>query len=557
MRFRDIVFPEGGKVRNTLRDVNKKIKVVLKAPEESKDTTYWKIMERLEPKPKELKNQKKTKFKIQPKISIVVIDSENATLKNKRTLLKSIKKQTYSNWEICNLNKLDVNKINNIVTGDYITIIGTNDILPRFCLYEFVKAINQCPKMELIYSDADHFIKNLQNRIQPEFKPDFSMDLLRCNNYIYNMFLAKKELLKKIDDSKSIYDLIFRLCEKTDQIGHIQKVLYHSRIDEIQNKIDSKEDIEAIEAHLQRVNLKGQAKETTIDGIYDVKYEVIGAPKVTILIPNKDEKETLQTCINSILNKTTYENFEIAIIENNSTSKEIFDYYNELEQNDKIQILKYPKKEFNYSKIINYGVKNTDGEFIIQLNNDTELITKNWIEKMIGYAQRKEVGAVGVRLYYPDMSLQHGGVVLGLGGVAGHRFLYLPKDKHANFNLEMKTSDLVAVTAACIASRREVYEKVGYMNEDLAVAFNDVDFCLKIREAGLKIIYNPFVEILHYESKTRGKENSPEKQQRFSDEIDTFMRKWGGTVGKGDPYYNKNFYIPEMEVEENTIQTTI
>lgn len=270
------------------------------------------------------------------------------------------------------------------------------------------------------------------------------------------------------------------------------------------------------------------------------------------MIPNKDGVDILQKCIESVLEKTTYENYEIAIIENNSTEEETFEYYKELEKNPKIKILRYPDKGFNYSRIINFGARNCDGEFLIQLNNDTELITPNWLEKMIGFCQREDVGAVGVALYYPDGSYQHAGVIVGLGGIAGNRFKDIPKDGHGYWAQESRIENLSSVTAACIMTKKSIYEEVGYMNEILQVAFNDVDFCLKIRETGKLIVYNPFVEFWHYESKTRGTENSPEKVKRFQGEIDTFAKDWKKFLEKGDPYYNKNL---SLDTERYDIKT--
>lgn len=557
MRLRDVLFPEGGKIRNLLRDSNKKIKTVIygKVPEDSKETTYWKIMERLEPGPRELKEQSKKSFKIAPKISFIIITNRNKS-NNKKALLTNIKKQTYKNFEILEKDELDIKEIVKFASGEYITFIYQEDLIARAYLYEFVNYINTNPKVQMIYTDEDSFEKNLRNRMQPIFKPDFSIDLLRGNNYIRNGVIYNKKILEKIEECKNEYDLLLRVTEITNQIGHIQKVLYHSRkLNEQEELVTTEKDI--IKAHLNRIGLEAQVNQTTEKDIFDIQYNVKENPKVTILIPNKDQKETLKTCIEAITNKTTYSNYEIAIIENNSSTQEIFEYYKELEKNNRIKIIYYPEKEFNYSKIINYGAKNTDGEYIVQLNNDTELITNNWLEKMLGYCQRQDVGAVGARLYYSDMSLQHGGVVIGLGGVAGHRFLYLEKNEHAHYKLEMKISDVSCVTGACMMAKRETYKEVGYMNEDLAVAFNDVDFCLKIRKKGLLVVYNPFVELIHYESKTRGKENSPEKQERFKNEIESFMKIWDKTVVKGDPYYNKHLSIPEIEIEENRIQSTI
>ena len=279
-----------------------------------------------------------------------------------------------------------------------------------------------------------------------------------------------------------------------------------------------------------------------IPGVYEIEYDVIGNPKVNILIPNKDGIKFLKKCVNSILEKTTYKNYEIDIIENNSEEKETFEYYEELKKNDKIKILTYPEKGFNYSKIINYGVKNVDGEFVMQLNNDTELLTPNWLEKFIGYAQREDVGAVGARLYYGDKSIQHAGIAYGICGLAANLMPGVPYGSHGYFGRECLTQNLSAVTGACLFSKRSIYEEVGYMEEELfKVAFNDVDFCLKIREKGYLIVYNPYIELMHYESKTRGYENTPEKQERFERECNNFKTKWKDLLSKPDPYLNINF----------------
>ena len=260
-------------------------------------------------------------------------------------------------------------------------------------------------------------------------------------------------------------------------------------------------------------------------------------------------------CIKSILDLTTYKNYEIDIVENNSENDETFEYYKELEKNEKIKILYYPEKGFNYSKIINYGVKNVDGDYVIQLNNDTKLLTPEWLEEMLGFAQREDVGAVGVKMYYPDDTIQHAGLAIGVNIVAAHMFRGLPKGQHGYFARESSIQDMSAVTAACIMTKREIYEQVGYMDEKFAVAFNDVDFCLKIRELGKLIVYNPFIEFTHYESKTRGDENTPEKKKRFEGEIKLFLKKWDKFLEKGDPYFNRNFdkFSDQFEVRTEKI----
>lgn len=560
-------------------------KIITKDPvRDSERANYQEWIRQNEPNEEELKAQRNHKFKIEPKISIVV-PMYNTKEEFFKDLVNCLKNQTYSNWELCladgspktneNLKKYyedderikykllesnegisgNTNEALKMVTGDYIGLLDHDDAIPIFALYEIVKCINENPEVEFIYTDEDKIENTLENRCDPHFKPDFAPDTLSANNYITHFVIMKKELMvDKIGGFRDEYngaqdfDLVLRASELTKNIVHISKVLYHWRVhNESTAKVaDAKPYAyeagkRAAQDHITRMGRKGTADfGNDIPGVYEIEYDVIGNPKVNILIPNKDGIKFLKKCVNSILEKTTYKNYEIDIIENNSEEKETFEYYEELKKNDKIKILTYPEKGFNYSKIINYGVKNVDGEFVMQLNNDTELLTPNWLELMVGFAQRKDVGGVGVKMYYPDETIQHAGVIVGLGGVAGHRFKNLPKDGHAYFAKESMIEDLSAVTAACIMNSRKVYEDVDFMDEKFAVAFNDVDFCLKIREKGYLIVYNPYIEFIHYESKSRGYENTPEKIKRFQGEIKRFRDKWGDFVENGDPYYNKN-----------------
>jgi len=540
-----------------------------------------------EVKPNELKQQLDKKFEIQPKISIIV-PMYNTKEKFFKELINSVLEQTYSNWELCfadgspkineNLKKYyenderikykflnsnkgiseNSNEAIKLATGDYIALLDHDDLLAPYALYEVVKMINKYPDVEFIYSDEDKIDQN-GNRSEGYFKPDFAPDTLRSQNYICHFSIFKKELMEKLGgfnsefDGAQDYDIFLRMSEitKPENIKHISRILYHWRIHkESTAKLNSNaknyafdKGINALEEHLKRVGLKGKVTPGCINGIYRIDYEVEGEPKVSIVIPNKDGKNILEVCINSVLEKTTYKNYEIVIVENNSETEEIFEYYKELEKNEKIKVVKYPHKGFNYSGIINYGVKNSTGDYIIQLNNDTELLTSNWLELMLGFCQREDVGAVGVKLYYPDETIQHAGITVGVGGVAGNRFKNIAKDGHAYFSKESMIENLSAVTAACIMTPKKIYEEVGYMDETLEVAFNDVDFCLKIREKDYLIVYNPFVEFVHYESKSRGLEDTPEKKKRFKNEIDYFMTKWQEFLYEGDPYYNINLSL--------------
>lgn len=551
----------------------------------SKNKRYTIWIQNNEPTLEELEKQKQEKFKIEPKISLIV-PMYNTPIKYFEELVESLINQTYGNWELCladgsmqkneqlqeiikkdnrikykflNENKGIAGNTNSAIqmaTGDYIALLDHDDLIPVFCLYELVKTINKNPEVEFIYTDEDKISGDENRRYDPHFKPDFSIDTLRSNNYITHLAVFKKELMNKLEGFRDEYngaqdfDIILRMAENTNKIVHIPKILYHWRVHEDSTAMISaakpyayEAGKKAVEDHLKRQGLKAKVTHGgDMHGVYQVEYEIEGNPKVSILIPNKDSVKLLKNCINSILKLTTYSNYEIIIIENNSEKKKTFKYYKELEKIEKVKIINYPEKGFNYSKIINFGVKNVNGEYVVQLNSDTKLLTPNWLEKFIGYAERKDIGAVGARLYYKDKSIQHAGISIGICGLAANLFVNTPKGVHAYLGRECTTRNVSAVTGACLFSRKSVYEEVGYMDEEkFAVAFNDVDFCLKLREKGYLIVYNPYIEFMHYESKTRGYEVTEEKKARFEKESNNFKNKWKEMLKKTDPYSNINF----------------
>lgn len=572
-----------------LKTLEKVFKRLLHIKENRKtNQEQYKIwMENNNPKQGELEFQRNFKFEYKPKISIVVpmYNTDEIFFKE---LVESLEKQTYSNWELCladgseekkeNLKKYyegkenikykllnsnkgiseNTNEAIKLATGDFIGFLDHDDLLSQDCLYEVAKTINKIKNVDFIYTDEDK-IDEQGERFEPYFKPDFSPETLECNNYITHFVVVKKDLLKKVGNLNSKFngaqdfDFVLRATEKANKVCHISKVLYHWRVHKSStaNVADAKPyayeaGIRVIEEHLKRAGKKAKVEYgQDVPGIYKVNFEVKGNPKVSILIPNKDNINLLKSCIESILKLTTYENFEITIIENNSTEPETFEYYKEISQNTKIKILEYNiNKEFNYSSLINFGVQNSDGDFILQLNNDTKLLTKDWLELFIGYAQNKEIGAIGARLYYEDKTIQHAGIAIGLSGIAGNLLVNLPYGKHAYFGREAAIRNVSAVTGACLFCRRELYEEVCFMDEiDFKVAFNDVDFCLKLLEKGYRNIYNPYIELIHYESKTRGYEYTKEQEERFNKESNNFKEKWKKFIEKGDPYYNKNFSL--------------
>lgn len=577
-------------IKKCISKVFSKLKHILKNKKLNTMDDYNKWIYYNEPNEKQLEEQQKTKFKIEPKISLIV-PMYNTDEKYFEELVEAMINQTYSNWELCladgsekqreSIKKIcdkdkrikykflnsnngiseNTNEALKLATGDYIGLLDHDDLLPKFALYEVVKVINENPEVEFIYSDEDKFT-DIKNRFDPHFKPDFAIDTLRSVNYICHFSVFKKELMNELGGFRSEfngaqdYDIILRMSEKTDKIKHIPKILYHWRVHPGSTSAVTAGEAKpyafeagkrAIEEHYKRLGIEAKVEHGVSLGIYRTIYKVIGNPKVSIIIPNMDHIEELGVCINSILEKTTYSNYEIVIVENNSKKKETFEYYKKLIENEKIKVIYYPENKFNYSKIINFGVKHCNGEYIMQLNNDTELITHNWLEELLGYAQRKDIGAVGVKLYYPDNTIQHDGVIIGIGGVGGHILKNLPKGEKAYFSRESFVQNFSAVTAACIISRREIYEEVGYMDENFEVAFNDLDFCLKVRKAGYLIVTDPFVELIHYESKSRGYEDTPEKIKRFQGEIERFQNKWTDILEKGDPYFNKNFRLDTEE----------
>lgn len=547
---------------------------------------YQKWIAANEPTEEELEEQRNHKFEHNPKISII-IPMYNTPVKFFGELVDSLISQTYTNWELCladgsneeNPELKDIyskdsrikykfigenkgisgntNEALSLATGDFIGLLDHDDILPVFSLYEVVKCINNHPEVDFIYTDEDKFEEVGGKRYDPYFKSDFGPDTLRANNYICHFSVFRKDLMEKLGgfrsdfDGAQDYDILLRMSEIAEHIYHIPKILYHWRVHELSTAKAGahakpyayEAGKKAVQAHIDRLGLKGTVEAGNTLGTYKVNYEVIGNPKVSIIIPNKDYASTLKVCLKSIIKLTTYKNYEIIVVENNSTEDETFEYYKKIDGKDNIKVVYYPEKVFNYSAIINFGVRNCTGDYVIQLNNDTELLTPNWLQEMLGFAQREDVGAVGVKMYYPDRTIQHAGIIVGIGGVAGHVFKNIPKNLHGYFSKDAMIQNLSAVTAACIMTPRKIYDDVGYMDEEFKVAFNDVDFCLKIRETGKLIIYTPYVEFLHYESKSRGYEDTVEKQQRFKGEIDRFYSKWQGFLDKGDPYYNINLRL--------------
>lgn len=440
--------------------------------------------------------------------------------------------------------------------GEFVGLLDHDDLLAPDALYEMAARLEKDEGIDVFYTDEDKVTTDLSEHFQPHLKPDFNLDLLRSNNYICHFFVVRREIAERIGgfrpefNGAQDYDFIFRCTEQAEKIVHIPRILYHWRVhsastaDNPASKMYAYEaGKRAIEGNLERSGVRGVVSLRQDYGFYDVHYPVEGEPLVSLLIPNKDQKETLMHCIRSVLETSTWKNLEILIIENNSEREETFACYRELEKDPRIRILTYPGKTFNYSAINNFGVQQAKGEYLLFLNNDIEVITPDWIEQMLGNCQRPEVGIVGAKLYYPDNTIQHAGIIIGIGGIAGHAFLGLARAKSGYLHKASLQMDYSAVTAACMMMKAEAFRKAGGFEEKLTVAFNDVDLCLRTVEQGWLVVYDPHVEMYHYESKSRGAEDSEEKLRRFQQEIEFMRTRWIRLLKDGDPNYNPNLTL--------------
>lgn len=551
-----------------------------------------------------LEAQKKHKFDYRPLISIAV-PAYQTPVEFLKQMIESLISQTYPEWELCIANASpdneemqrvladysakdsrvrfcnlkenlgiaeNTNRAFSMAKGEFMGLLDHDDLLAPNALYEIVQALQDHPQADALYTDEDKVTIELDEHFQPHLKPDFNLDLLRSNNYICHFFVVRRSIVEKAGgfrkefDGAQDYDFIFRCTENAREVLHVPEILYHwrthkaSTADNPASKMYAFEaGKRAIEANLERTETKGVVSHTQDLGFYRVKYPVQGKPLVSVIIPNKDEKETLQTCMEMLNSNTSYQNFEIIIIENNSTTDEIFRYYKELSKDPRIHLLRWGK-EFNYSAINNFGVAHAKGEYLLFLNNDIKSINPDWMEELLGVCQRPEVGGVGAKLIYPDNTIQHAGCVVGMGGIAGHMFVDMPADRTGYLHKASLLQDMSAVTAACLMMKKEVFEEAGGFTEELAVAFNDVDLCLKVRKNNHLIVYDPYAKLYHMESKTRGAEDSKEKVRRFQTEIEYMRCHWLDILKNGDPYYNKNLSltkwnyslkpIPGMETAE-------
>ena len=526
-----------------------------------------------------------------PKISIVV-PLYNTPLNFLEELLDSVVNQTYRNWELCCVDagqdtavgqhvqarakadpriryqKLTENEgiagnTNHgfeLATGDYIALLDHDDILHPCALWYTAQAIVE-QGADFVYTDEATFEGKVENVVLYHFKPDFMLDNLRSNNDICHLTTFSKVLMEQAGGGERAeyngsqdYDLFLRLTEKARKIAHIPHALYYwrsspnSTASDISAKtycIDA--GIAALKAHYARCGVA--VDDVTLipgtPGYYKTDYTMAHPGRVSILIPTCDHIRDLETCVESIYARTTYPDFEIILIENNSKAPETFRTYKRMQKEhpDNLKVVTWEGKGFNYSALNNFGAQYATGEYLLLLNNDTEVITAAWLEEMVMYAQQKRVGCVGAKLLYPDDTIQHAGVGFGIGGVAGHLHKYFPATSDGYMGRLNYVQDVYGDTAACLLIRKEIYDEVHGLDESYAVAFNDVDFCVRVREAGYTNVFTPFAQLYHYESKSRGMEDNPEKQKRFQGEVLRFQARWGDLLAKGDPCTNPNFDI--------------
>ncbi|MBR6405666.1 MAG: glycosyltransferase family 2 protein [Lachnospiraceae bacterium] len=545
--------------------------------------TYWFHHVRITPT--ELSEQRKQHFSREPLISILtpVYRTKERYL---REMLSSVLKQSYQNFELCIVNADPSDqKVNTVLAeytaldprirvenlaenlgisentnaalrmakGEFIAMLDHDDTIEPDALFEYVKLLNEKPDTDILYCDEDKMRDQTDYYYYPNFKPDYNPDMLYHNNYICHMLMLRKNLMVELSgfrkefDGAQDYDLVLRALEKTDRIEHVRKVLYHWRsaggsTAKKGEKKDYAQDngAKALNETFLRRGLSAEAEKSDIAGWYKNRLTIRTNPLVSVIIPNKDHIDFLRPCIESLQNKCSYKNLEIVIVENNSTEEETFAYYGEVQKQYPNIVLLHYEGSFNYSRINNFGVQASHGELILLLNNDTEVISPDLFENMIWYLERDEVGMVGARLLYADNTVQHAGVLTGAGGLADHMFKGFPKGKPGYMCRSITTHDVSAVTAACLMVKRSVYDSVGGLDEGFEVAFNDVDFCLKVREKGYLIVYDAEAQLYHYESKSRGAENTPAKFLRFSGEASRISDKWKILVDYYDPYYNPN-----------------
>lgn len=545
--------------------------------------------------PEELEKQKLHRFPRDITFSIIV-PLYNTPPQFLKEMIQSVLDQTYANWELCladgsddahgdvekiclsyskkhpnvKYKKLEqnlgisgnTNACLEMATGDYIGLFDHDDLLHPAALYEVMRTICETDA-DFVYTDELTFSGQVSNIITAHFKPDFAPDNLRANNYICHFSVFSKEVLQAAGPFSSEYDgsqdhdFILRATEKAKKVVHIPEILYfwRSHPNSVAENINSK--TYAIDAGKRAVadHIKRQGMDAIVESsvafptIYRIRYQLMERPLISIVIPNRDHYEDISRCLESILNFSTYENFEVIVVDNGSVDPQVLRLYDSVtSQSTKVKVLHWDHP-FNYSAINNYACRQANGKYLLLLNSDTQIITPDWMEEMLMYAQRHDVGVVGAKLYYADDTIQHAGVILGMGAdrVAGHAFYHTDHDNVGYMGRLYYAQNYSAVTGACMMVSKELWDQLGGLDEELQVALNDVDFCMRARRAGYLVVWTPYAELYHFESKCRGAEDTPAKQARFQQEVSMFKNRWKEELEKGDPYYNPNFSLDRSD----------
>ena len=560
--------------------------------ESTPQNEYRRWIARHEPNAAQLEKQRSYRFPSAPKISVVV-PVYNPPAEYLEAMVKSVRAQTYSNWELCLADASPLEHVKPILqrfatqdsrikirfleanlgiagnsnaalalaTGDFVALLDHDDTLAPFAIHGMVSAILANPSAEFFYSDEDK-LDTSGERVEPNFKPDWSPETLLSRNYICHLLVLKRSLVERIGgfrpgfDGAQDYDLVLRAGEVAKQIVHVPQVLYHWRMHAASTALNKgsknyayDNGKKAIAEHLARVGVEASVHDGPSLGMYHVIYRLKTQPLVSVIIPNKDHPEMLARCVDSLA-KASYANYELIVVENGSTQPATRDYYGVLQRDPRVRVLEWTKP-FNYAAVNNFAAHAAKGELLLFLNNDIESINPDWLEELVKRAVQPGVGAVGAKLYYADDTIQHAGLVIGLGGVAGHSHLNYPRRAPGHMQRLQYAQNVAAVTGACLLMPKSVFDEIGGFDEGFVLAFNDVDLCLQVLAKGYRIVWTPDAELYHLESKTRGPEDTEEKQKRFKREIDLFHLKWGEFLKAGDPYYSRHFRLDRPDFALN------
>lgn len=521
------------------------------------------------------------KFPYKPTVSIIM-PVRNTDLTYLKCSISSVLNQAYPYWELCIANdgsdKLGIREVLesfqakdkrikvvnlpqrtgivgatnaalSMTTGEFVGFLDHDDELAPHALLQVARWLNKQPELDVLYSDEDRIIG--ERRCEPFFKPDWSPDLLLSMNYFGHFLVIRRELIQELGglrpeaEGSQDYDLILRVTEKTNRIAHIPEILYHWRITSgsVTNRPESRARAfeaaqKALASALERRGLQGQVVQIG-EGRYRIKYSVRGTPRVSIIIPTRDKVHLLRRCVSTIQERSSYKNYELIIVNNESEDPATLDYLTFVQHRGICKVIPFAG-QFNYAKINNFAVENAEGEYLVFLNNDTEIISPDWMEELLSYAQQKWIGAVSAKLLFPDNTIQHAGVIVGLGGVAGHAFYGLPASEPGYMGLADVTRNCAAVTGACMMLHRAVFEEVGGFDEGLDIAYNDIDLCLRIIQRGYYIVWTPHAVLYHHESASRG-HYQPERNIRY------FCEKWRDFLDRGDPFYNPNLALDRSD----------